>query len=257
MCALTIRSLPDEPMRAVFATLHEGGHALYDQGLPRELHGTLLADAPSIGVHESQARLWENHVGRSARVLASITSRGSSARFPTRSPALDARGFHRAINVIAPALTASPPTRPPTTCTCSCATSSSSRCSTASSRAADLPGAWNERYRALSRRHATGRAHGCLQDVHWALGEFGYFPTYTIGNLYAAQLVDAYDASHDLDAELASGRPRARCARWLPSSSTRTARSCRRRRSSRHRRAVRLDVEPFFRRLERRVAELE
>ncbi len=70
---------------------------------------------------------------------------------------------------------------------------------------ADLPGAWDERYRNYLGVSAASPRDGCLQDVHWALGEFGYFPTYTIGNLYAAQLVDAYDESHDLDAELAVG----------------------------------------------------
>ena len=92
--------------------------------------------------------------------------------------------------------------------------------------------------------------------MHWALGEFGYFPTYTIGNLYAAQLVDAYDASHDLDAELASGNLGALRA-WLAEQlyvhgAALPAEALIERITGRT-----LDVEPFFRRLERRVAELE
>ncbi len=95
---LTIRSSAEDPMRAIFATLHEGGHALYDQGVRAELHGTLLADAPSMGMHESQARLWENHVGRSAAFWRHYFAR-CRRRFPATSRGIDARGFHRAINV--------------------------------------------------------------------------------------------------------------------------------------------------------------
>src|SRR4029079_12784595 len=82
---------------------HEGGHALYDQGLPAELHGTLLADAPSTGLHEAQARLWENHVGRSAAFWAHYFARLVRA-FPAALAKVDARQFHRAMNVIAPGL---------------------------------------------------------------------------------------------------------------------------------------------------------
>ena len=122
--------------------------------------------------------------------------------------------------------------------------------------ATDLPGAWDERYRHYLGVSATRPRDGCLQDVHWALGEFGYFPTYTIGNLYAAQLVDAYDAGHDLDAELASGNLGALRA-WLAEQlyahgAALPAEALIERITGRT-----LDVEPFFRRLERRVAELE
>ena len=216
-------------MRAIFATLHEGGHALYDQGLPRELHGTLLADAPSMGVHESQARLWENHVGRSAafwrhyfaqlqrafpdaarrpRCAQLSTARSTSSRPASNRVAADEATYNLHVLVryeLEIALL------------------------DGELAVADLPGAWDERYRHYLGVSAARPRDGCLQDVHWALGEFGYFPTYTIGNLYAAQLVDAYDASHDLDAELASGNLGA-LRGWLAESCTRTARSCRPRR---------------------------
>ena len=97
---------------------------------------------------------------------------------------------------------------------------------------------------------------GCLQDVHWALGEFGYFPTYTIGNLYAAQLVDAYDASHDLDAELASGNLSS-LRDWLAENVYAHGAELPAEALIERITGHTLDVEPFFRRLERRVAELE
>jgi carboxypeptidase Taq len=122
--------------------------------------------------------------------------------------------------------------------------------------ATDLPEAWNERYRHNLGVAAKTPREGCLQDVHWALGEFGYFPTYALGNMYAAQLVDAYGRERDLDAELGRG-DLGSLRSWLalhvyghgaelpPEAliAQVTGRG--------------LDVEPFFARLERRVAELE
>ena len=159
------------------------------------------------------------------------TSRSCSAAFPDvlgrpRRAQLPSRHQRRR----ARCRTASPPTKPPTTCTCSCATSSRSRCSPAISppTICRRPGtSATGSYLGVS---AERPRDGCLQDVHWALGEFGYFPTYTIGNLYAAQLVDAYGASHDLDAELAGGNLSS-LRDWLAErTSMRTAPSCRPRR---------------------------
>src|SRR5690606_27619167 len=96
----TLRILERDPMRAILAALHEGGHALYDQGFPAAFSGTLLADAPSTGLHESQARLWENHVGRSRAFWTHYFPRLQAA-FPGPLAALDPASFHRAINVVA------------------------------------------------------------------------------------------------------------------------------------------------------------
>ena len=252
---VTIRSMPDDPLRAIFATLHEGGHALYDQGLPRELHGTLLADAPSMGVHESQARLWENHVGRSAAFWRHYFAPLQRA-FPDLLGGLDARAFHRAINVIAPGVDRVAADEATYNLHVLIRYELEIALLDGELAATDLPGAWDERYRHYLGVSATRPRDGCLQDVHWALGEFGYFPTYTIGNLYAAQLVDAYDASHDLDAELASGNLGA-LRGWLAEQlyvhgAALSAEALIERITGRT-----LDVEPFFRRLERRVTELE
>jgi carboxypeptidase Taq len=252
---LTIRSSADDPLRAIFATLHEGGHALYDQGLPRELLGTLLADAPSMGVHESQARLWENHVGRSAafwrRYFAQL-----QAAFPDVLAGLDARSFHRAINVIMPGVNRVAADEATYNLHVLVRYELEIALLAGDLAATELPGAWDERYRHYLGVSAKTPRDGCLQDVHWALGEFGYFPTYTIGNLYAAQLVDAYDVDHDLDAELASGNLKS-LRDWLAANlyahgAELPAEALIERITGRT-----LDVEPFFRRLERRVAELE
>jgi carboxypeptidase Taq len=252
---LTIRSSTDDPLRAIFATLHEGGHALYDQGMPRELHGTLLADAPSMGVHESQARLWENHVGRSAAFWRRYFPQLKNAFGDVLAP-LDARSFHRAINVIVPGVNRVAADEATYNLHVLVRYELEIALLAGELAAADLPGAWDELYRRYLGVSAPTPRDGCLQDVHWALGEFGYFPTYTIGNLYAAQLVDTYDVGHDLDAELASGNLAA-LRDWLAANvyahgARLPAEALLERVTGRT-----LDVEPFFRRLERRVAELE
>ena len=252
---LTIRSSAEEPLRAIFATLHEGGHALYDQGLPAELHGTLLAEAPSMGVHESQARLWENHVGRSAAFWRHYFGKLKAA-FPAQLRALDARGFQRAINVIVPGVNRVAADEATYDLHVLARYELEIALLEGDLAVADLPAAWDERYRRYLGVSAASPRDGCLQDVHWALGEFGYFPTYTIGNLYAAQLVDAYDTTGDLDAELATGNLGALRA-WLAEhvyaqGAQLAADALIERITGRP-----LDVEPFFRRLERRVAELE
>jgi carboxypeptidase Taq len=252
---LTIRSSVDDPMRAIFATLHEGGHALYDQGVRDELHGTLLADAPSMGMHESQARLWENHVGRSAAFWRRYFE-PLKAAFPAALKGVDARGFHRAINVVAPGLNRVAADEATYNLHVLVRYELEIALLADDVAVADLPGAWNERYRHYLGLSASSPRDGCLQDVHWALGEFGYFPTYTIGNLYAAQLVDAYARERDLDAELAAGDLGSLRA-WLGRHIH--AHGAEHEAESLIQRVTggTLDVEPFFRRLTRRVAELE
>jgi carboxypeptidase Taq len=252
---LTIRSSPEDPMRAVFATLHEGGHALYDQGVREELHGTLLADAPSMGMHESQARLWENHVGRSAAFWRRYFG-PLQAAFPAQLRGIDARGFHRAINVVARGLNRVAADEATYNLHVLVRYELEIALLSDDLAVADLPGAWDERYRHYLGVSASSPRDGCLQDVHWALGDFGYFPTYTIGNLYAAQLVDAYGREHDLDAELAAGdlgSLRAWLGRQIHAYGAEHEAEVLIKRVTGHA----LDVEPFFRRLTRRIAELE
>ncbi len=203
---LTLRFQAENPLPAIFATLHEGGHALYDQGFPPELHDTLLAEAPSTGLHEAQARLWENHVGRSGAFWAHYLPRLKSA-FPGLQ-ALDARRFAQAVNVVRPTLIRAEADEVTYNLHILMRYELEIALLSGDLRVADLPAAWNESSRKWLGIVPTTLGNGCLQDVHWAGASIGYFPTYTIGNLYAAQLAEAYAAQHDLDAELGAGNLR-------------------------------------------------
>jgi carboxypeptidase Taq len=204
---LTLRFQPDNPLSAIFATLHEGGHALYDQGFPAELHDTLLAEAPSTGLHESQARLWENHVGRSAAFWSHYLPRLRS-RFPDALRAFDAERFQRTVNVVQPSLIRAEADEVTYNLHILMRYELETALLSGDLPVRDLPAAWNESSRKWLGIVPSTVAEGCLQDVHWAGASLGYFPTYTLGNLYAAQLAESYGTEADLEVQLAAGNLR-------------------------------------------------
>ena len=203
---VTIRVFEDAPLAAVFATLHEGGHALYDQGFPVELHGTLLAEAPGMGLHESQSRLWENHVGRSRGFWVHYFPQLQKL-FPQALGAMDAAGFHRAVNIVRPGTNRVEADEVTYNLHILMRYEMETALLAGDLPVGDLPLSWAEQSRKWLGVVPGSLRDGCLQDVHWSLGSFGYFPTYTLGNLYAAQLIEAYQrAGHDLNAQLRAGR---------------------------------------------------
>lgn len=252
---VTIRAFPHEPMSALFATLHEGGHALYDQGLPRALHGTLLAEGPSMGLHESQARLWENHVGRSQAFWEHYFPKLAAA-FPAALLGRDARDVQRSVAVVEPSLNRVAADEATYNLHILVRYELELALLNQELEVADLPAAWNERYAHYLGVTPPNARAGCLQDVHWAIGEFGYFPTYTIGNLYAAQLVEAYERGADLEAELRGGDLRSLRA-WLGERVYAHGAALDAEDLIESATGARLDAEPFFRRLTRRVEELD
>ena len=173
-----------------YALLHELGHAFYDQGLDARHYGTPMGEAASLGVHESQSRLWENHVGRSEGFWRHFYPKLCDA-FPDALHDVSLDGFRRAVNRVAPG-----PIRiraDEVTYDLHVAIRFELEVALLSGdlRAAELPGAWNELYeRHLGVRPASDR-EGCLQDIHWSEGLIGYFPTYSLGNVYSAQLFAA------------------------------------------------------------------
>lgn len=201
---LTTRFMEDDLTDAVLATLHEGGHGLYDQGFDATVNGTLLAEAPSMGLHESQSRLWENHAGRSLGFWIHAFP-WIRKLFPEESAGLSPEAFHRSVNLVRPGVNRVSADELSYHLHIVLRYELESALLSGRLPVRDLPGVWNERSAALIGPVPASGREGVLQDVHWSLGMIGYFPTYTLGSLYAAQLAETYARNRPLAEEIAHG----------------------------------------------------
>lgn len=179
-----------DPLSSIMALLHEGGHALYDQGIPDAHRRTCAGDAPSLGAHESQSRFWENHVGRTRAFWHRAQPMLGDA-FPGLAAGLEPDDYVRALNRVQ---------RQPIRVESDEVTYDlhivlRTRLERAmvlgDLEPADLPEAFDDGMEELLGVRPGSPGEGAMQDVHWSAGIMGYFPTYTLGNLYAAQLADA------------------------------------------------------------------
>jgi carboxypeptidase Taq len=184
---LTVRFDPNNLQSALFAALHEGGHGLYDQGFGAELTASLLADAPSIGMHESQSRLWENQVGRSAAFWRGFFPIAHGI-LGSALDGLDDGRMYRAVNVVVPGVNRVAADELTYSLHIVLRTELELALLGGHLPAADLPEVWREKSLRYLGVEPSDDVTGCLQDVHWALGSFGYFPSYILGNLYASML---------------------------------------------------------------------
>jgi carboxypeptidase Taq len=186
--------------------MHEAGHALYEQGLPKaERHGQPLGEPVSLGIHESQSRLWENQVGRSR----SFWTWAWPAAHHVFGGALDpytAEDAFRTVNAVRPNLIRVESDEATYNLHIMLRFDLERAMVRGDLAPAELPAAWNERITRDLGLVVPDDRRGCLQDVHWSSGAFGYFPTYTLGNLYAAQLwAAAAREIGELDGRLARG----------------------------------------------------
>lgn len=189
-CRITTRFDARDFTDGFFSILHEVGHALYEQGLDPAHHGTPMGESVSLGVHESQSRLWENAVGRGRAFWEHWLPQARRVfRGPLRNVDLDA--FLAAINRVEPSLIRVQADEVTYNLHILIRFELERALLAGDLPLGDLPGAWNAKYRQYLGVTPADDAEGCLQDVHWSAGLFGYFPTYTLGNLYAAQLFDA------------------------------------------------------------------
>jgi carboxypeptidase Taq len=203
---LTTRYNPRSFVESLFGVLHEAGHGLYDQGLKPRHYGTPMGDAVSLGIHESQSRMWENFVGRSRAFWRFFFPRAQRA-FPAalRDVSLDEMYF--AVNEAKPSFIRVEADEVTYNLHIILRFELERALIEGKLRAREAPGAWNERFRKLFGLTPPDDARGCLQDVHWSEGYFGYFPTYTLGNLYAAQFfAQARRELGDLDEQFARGK---------------------------------------------------
>jgi len=184
---ITARFFEHDPRPSLTGMLHEAGHALYEQGLPDDHLNTPLGEAVSLGVHESQSRFWENHVGRSLAFWKHFYPAFHQV-FPEQLGDIPLDEFHRMMNVVAPSLIRVDADE--VTYNLHVILRFEIEVDLVAGRVAvaDLPELWNAKLRQYLQLSAPPDSEGVLQDVHWSLGSLGYFPTYTIGNLYAAQL---------------------------------------------------------------------
>lgn len=195
------RSLPT----ALFGVLHEAGHGLYDQGLRPEWYGLPPGEAASLGIHESQSRLWENLVGRS-RSFWEWCFPLARAAFPAALGAADAGRLHEALLVVRPSFIRVEADEVTYNLHIMLRFDLERALLHGELAVADLPAAWDERFARDFGIRPPDAAAGVLQDIHWSAGLVGYFPTYTLGNLYAAQLMEAAGRRlGDLDACFAAG----------------------------------------------------
>ncbi|MCK6461021.1 MAG: carboxypeptidase M32 [Planctomycetes bacterium] len=172
-----------------FSALHEAGHGIYEQGLPADRYGTPLCDACSYGIHESQSRLFENLVGRSLGFWRHFLPRARDA-FPGAFDGIRPEAVYRAVNEVAPSFIRVDADEVTYNLHIFLRFDLEQALMTEDLAPADLPGAWNERFTKAFGMTPGDDAEGCLQDIHWSIGLVGYFPTYTLGNVYAAQLHD-------------------------------------------------------------------
>ncbi len=184
---ITTRFFEKDLLSALFSTIHEAGHALYDQGLPLDAIDTPLCQPVSLGVHESQSRLWENIVGRSRGFwehYLPILKR----YFPGQLDGVDTERFYRAVTAVTPGLIRVESDELTYNLHIFIRFEIEKDLVTGNLAAKDIPSVWNEKYREYLGLTPPDDARGCLQDIHWAHGAIGYFPTYTIGNILAVQL---------------------------------------------------------------------
>lgn len=176
-----------------WSCIHETGHALYEQGLPGEYYGLPLGEYASLGIHESQSRLWENNVGRSLNWWRPVYPRLQQL-FPAQFGHVSVEQFYSGINKVHPSLIRTEADEVSYHFHVMIRYELEKRLLDGSLPVADIPGWWNENYRTWLGVTVPDDKRGCLQDVHWSHGSFGYFPTYSLGSFYAAQFFSAAES---------------------------------------------------------------
>jgi carboxypeptidase Taq len=185
--------------------MHECGHGLYEAGIDPALERSPLGSAESLGIHESQSRLWENMVGRSAAFCRFIAPRIAEL-YPDSHAGLDPTALYRALNRVRPSYIRVEADEATYGLHIILRFELEQELIDGRLAVADLPEAWNARFKEYLGIEVTDDAHGVLQDVHWSAGLIGYFPTYAIGNILAGQLWERAAADlADLDVLISRG----------------------------------------------------
>lgn len=196
-----------------WSCLHEGGHALYEQGLPGDQYGLPSGEFCSLGIHESQSRLWENCIGRNKAFIEHNINlvRKSFPQLNTVSP----QHLFAAVNVVKPSLIRTESDELTYHFHVMIRYELEKRLIEGSLATKDIPQFWNSSYKQLLGVDVPDDKSGCLQDIHWSHGSLGYFPTYSLGSLYAAQFYASMNKTHSgIAGEIANGNYTT-IQRWL------------------------------------------
>jgi len=189
---IAARYQPGNLTNGFLGVMHETGHALYEQGLDPAHYGTPMGEAVSLGIHESQSRMWENLVGRTKGFWMHFYPQLQQA-FERELGDVPLETFRAAMNQVAPGLIRVEADEVTYNLHIVIRFELERALLDGDLRAADVPAAWGERYRKYLGITPDNDRNGCLQDIHWSESLIGYFPTYTLGNVYAAQLFEAAD----------------------------------------------------------------
>ena len=202
---VTTRIHRDDFKAGLFGTMHEGGHALYEQNVSQAYDRSFLAGGTSLGIHESQSRLWENLVGRSPHFCQWLFPRVRKL-FPAQFGQMDEDDFYRAINRVKPSLIRIEADEVTYSLHIFLRFELELELLSGELQVADLPEAWNAKMESYLGIKPPTDKQGCLQDMHWSDATVGYFPTYALGNLYGVQIWNKAQAElGSLNQQLAQG----------------------------------------------------
>ena len=186
---ITTRVIENNPLSCIFSCIHEGGHALYDQNINAEFNRTPMADGASLGFHESQSRLWENLVGRSAEFWTAFYPMMQEF-FPNQLKQISLKSFLAAVNQVSPSMIRTEADEVTYNLHILLRYDLEKAIFLDHVSAKDLPELWRQKMKQYLNIVPQNDREGILQDVHWYCGLFGYFPTYALGNLIGAALME-------------------------------------------------------------------
>ena len=203
---ITTRFDPERAASALFSTMHEAGHAMYEQGISRTLSRTPLADGASMAIHESQSRMWENLVGRSNAFWKFFYPK-LQQKFPQQLKDVSLQQYYRGINKVEPSLIRVEADEATYNLHIMLRLELELALMEGSIQVVDLPALWNQKMADYLGVVPPNNREGVLQDVHWSGGMFGYFPTYALGNLVSAQLWEKINESiPNLEDQISQGK---------------------------------------------------
>jgi carboxypeptidase Taq len=195
----------ESDLSSIFATMHECGHGLYEQGVDPSLERTTLCGGVSLGLHESQSRLWENLVGRSRSFWRRFYP-GLRETFPDALDGMDEESFYRAVNRVIPSLIRVEADETTYSLHVIVRFELEQEIVNGNAELRDLPEAWNAKMKEYLGIDVPDDARGVLQDIHWSGGSFGYFPTYALGSVMSVQIWEAaMRAIPDLEEQVEAG----------------------------------------------------